>query len=68
MLEALCQKYILCVFQNVKWNERKYTFDIIQNVPQKRNIILLEMYHSSMFSPSINVFLLNMHYKNVLRE
>jgi len=35
MLKALCQKSILCVYQNVKWNERKFSPKKIQNVPKK---------------------------------
>jgi hypothetical protein len=34
VLEALCQKSILCVFQNVRWNERKSTPQITQNAFQ----------------------------------
>jgi hypothetical protein len=36
VLEALCQKFILCVFLNVRWNEIKSTPKIIQNVCEKR--------------------------------
>jgi hypothetical protein len=51
VLEDLCQNPILCVFENIKWNERKFSPKIIQNVHKRKYICLLEMYCCSVFLP-----------------
>jgi len=37
--------------KNIKWNEKKSTPKIIQNILKNEYIFLLEMYHHSVFSP-----------------
>jgi len=50
VLKALCQKSILYVFQNVRWNERKCAPILIQNA-HPCFFFLPKMYHYNMISP-----------------
>lgn len=45
------QKSIFCVFQNARWNEKKYAPKIIQNILKNDYIFLFRMYHRSVLSP-----------------
>ncbi len=51
LLRALCQIFILCVFQNTRWSERKSTFKNNTKCTQKKFIFLLAMHHHNMLSP-----------------
>jgi hypothetical protein len=53
MLEAIVSKFILYVYQNARWNQRKHAPKIIQNVPKKEYIFLLKVGPPhSVFSPT----------------
>jgi hypothetical protein len=51
VLEALCQKFIFCVSQNVNEMKKKIAPKRIQMYP-KKNIFLPKMYHHNVLSPT----------------
>jgi hypothetical protein len=40
MLETFVSKLILYVYQNARWNQRKISLKIIQNILEKKHILL----------------------------
>jgi hypothetical protein len=50
VLKALCQKSILCDYQNAKWNEKKLAPKKYKMYP-KKYIFLPKMYNRSVLSP-----------------